>query len=328
MNENVQSIARAYGMEPGQFNSAMSPAEAYAMGMESEFKRRGKGEADAVRAFASKLTDLLNRPGAVTQVEQQHSTPGTWAGFRRAAEHLVTDLDPASAATPHGVWESGAAWALELAQSWQRAAMPALSYSTLIEAPSGQGIPQLPILSTPPTAGPQGGEKTEAYSKALDITANDAATYIDSTLYLNVSELVLDTPGALPILNALLSSAVSHEANRQVAAAIQAAASSGADLGGAFGSFDGGRYVPSVIVTPPSQLLSLDAAGLAAAGVKVVIDPAVTQTLVLSPDASVGWYKPLRMQALEPSVFGQQIGYAIAGRVGVDPAGVATFAAA
>ena len=57
--------------------------------------------------------------------------------------------------------------------------------------------------------------------------ANGGATFIDSTLYLNVSELVLQTPGALELVNALMSSAVAAEANRQVAAAIQAAATDG-----------------------------------------------------------------------------------------------------
>jgi len=328
MKDNVTDIARAYGVEPGRLATGMTSSEAFAMGMEAESKRRSQAESASVRTFASKVTELISRPGSVTQ-DEARSTPGTWAGFNRAVEHLVTDLNPETAATPHGVWEMGAGWVLALTETWMTAAMPSLKYATLVEAPTGQGIPQLPVMETPPTAGPQGGEKTEGYSKALSVVPNEGSTYIDSTLYLNVSELVLETPGALPVLNALLSSAVAHEANRQVAAAMQAGGgTASADLGAAFSTFNGGRFVPNTVVIPPSAVMSIEASNLAAAGIQVVVDPSVSVVMVCSKDATVGWYKPIRVQAMEPSAFGQQVGYQIAGRVGVDPAGVATVTAA
>jgi hypothetical protein len=325
--ERCWALAHQEGSSMTSLQEPITIGEAYAKGMEDGFKRRSQDESAGVRAFASKVTDLISRPGAVT--EAPGSTPGTWAGFKRlqqrATEHIVTDLEPSTAATPHGVFGTGTGWALELAQTWMSDAMPSQRYATLIEAPSGMGIPQIPSMATAPTAGAQGGEKTEAYSSAFDIQVNDVATPIDSTLYLNVSGLIVEQ-GALPIVDALMGAAVAAEANRQIAALIEAAATTAADIDAAFATFDGGRFVPSVVIVPPSQVIGLDAANLVAAGVSVVVDPAATTVLVCAPDATVGWYKPIRVDKADVPAFGTQVGFAWFGRVGVDSAGVAAVA--
>src|SRR4029078_4894275 len=109
-------------------------------------------------------------------------------------------------------------------------AMPAGSYTTMIEAAGNEsGWPQLPAMTVPPTAGPQGGEKLPAHSKAWDVGVADSAA-IDSTLHLNVSALVIEQ-GFLPIVDSLMAAAVAHTANQQIVAAIEAAATTAADAG-------------------------------------------------------------------------------------------------
>jgi hypothetical protein len=202
-------------------------------------------------------------------------------------------------------------------------ALPVASYTTMIEAPQGEsGWPNLPKMVTQPSAGKQVGEKLELHSKAFSIETDDDAGVIDSTLYLNVSALVIEA-GFLPIVDALMASAVAWEANQQVVAAIEAVATPATDAGEAFATFDGGRFVPLVAVVPPSQVLNIDASGLVAAGIRVQVDPSASNIIVLSPDAVVGWFKRLRVQRTEPSVLGEGIAFGCRGRVSVDPSGVA-----
>ena len=304
-------------------------SEAYskgvAKGAEMGYKQRSSDDDRMMRAFVDKLGSLIMSPGHVEPVAQK-STPGTWQGFRRAAEHLISDLDPSTGATPHGVYSAGSSWAAELASSWMQSAMPSATYCTLIEAPAGEsGWPQLPKMVVAPSAGPQGGEKLPAHSRAWDLAVDDAAGKIDSTLYLNVSALVIEQ-GFLPIVDALMAAAVAHEANSQIVSAIESAATSASDAQGAFSAFDQGRFTPLVVVVPPSQVLNIDASGLVAAGIRVVVDPAASNLMVLSPDAVVGWFKRLRVQRTEPDMLGEGIAFGCLGRVSVDPSGVSLVA--
>lgn len=300
---------------------------AYERGMNAAITKQRERESLSARAFASKITSLL-QPGNVI-VDEARSTRGTWPRFlqagQRAANHLISDIDPASGAAPHGVVSMGATNAPAITEAlmaaWGNDAMPSASYATLVEQ-VGPGVPNLPILSTAPTAGPQGGEKTEGYSAHFDVTNNDAAVTIDSTLYLNISGVV-EAFGGQPIAEAIMRAAVAAEANAQIAQAIADNASVAADIGEAFASFDNGRFVPSAVVVPPSQVFGVKANELVAAGIRVVIDPGATAIMVVATGAVIGWFKSMEAIATEPSVFGKQVGYAVFGKVGVDPAGVA-----
>jgi len=302
---------------------------AYERGMTAAIVKQREEKLEMAREFADTVRSLLqptNVPPAPITLDHKRSTPGTWPRFMRAAEHIVTDLDPATAATPHGIVTLGTSVATPLTATWMDDALRATRYATLIEQ-SEPGMPTLPKMATVPTAGPQGGEKTDVYSRMFDITNDDAAAVVDSTLHLNISKLVDISPGTMGILQAIMRSAVAAEASAQVCAAITAAGTTGADLAGGFGAFDGSRFTPSVVVTPPSQLFAVDATTLAAAGIAVVVDPAATSVLVVDPAAVVGWFIRMAAQAAESSVQGYGVAFGIYGKVSVDTTGVAVVTA-
>ena len=302
-----------------------SSNDSYERGYQTAVANLRNNEDRYIRAFGDKLMAHM-RQGLVAPVEER-STSGTWPRFMRAVEHVVTDLDPTTAATPHGIVNLGTSVATPLASVWMDDALRATRYATLIESDQ-PGMPTLPKMATAPTAGKQAGEKTEAYSKHFDITNDDAAATIDSTLFLNISILIDVSPGAMGILQAIMKSAVASEASAQVCQAITDAGTDATDIAGGFGSFDGGRYTPSVVVVPPSQLFAVEATTLAAAGVAVVLDPGATSVLVVDKAATVGYFKRMAAQAMEPAVSGYLVGFGIYGKVSVNPAGVAVVAAA
>ena len=115
------------------------------------------------------------------------------------------------------------------------------------------------------------------------------------------------------------------EADRQVGAAIVAAAAAVADADAAFAVFDDGRFLPSVLLAAPSQLSSLPSSNdLAAVGITTVLAH-VTQPVLLARSAVTGWLMPLQSMAIEPSVAGVGRGYAMWGAVAVDPSGAAAW---
>lgn len=303
---------------------AKARAEGFQQGLDAANASARKTTDLAASAFAGKVMHLLQ--GNNVTHERTASTEGTWPHFKRAAEHLVTDLAPTTAATPHGLVPLGTSWALELAEAWSTDALRSLSYATLIEA-TEPGVPNLPIMTTPPEAGPQGGEKQPVFSKAWTVDTDTNASTIDSTLYLNVS-LLIESYGLMSLTESIMRSAVASEANRQVVKAMTDRASSAADLATALGTFDGSRFVPSVVVVPPSKVTTVDATNLAAAGIKVVIDASATAILVVDPQATIGWFKRMVMQAAEPALSGRGVASAIYGYVSTDPSGVAKVAAA
>lgn len=301
---------------------------AYERGMDAALVKQRERESLSARAFADKITSLL-APGTISN-NGAKSTPGTYPRFLRAVEHVVSDIDAASAAVPHGVVGTGTTnvdgITQALVSAWGNDAMPVVDGATLVEQ-VGSGIPNLPILTTAPTAGEQGGQKQPAFSHYFDIQPNDAAVTVDSTLFLNVS-LMIDWFGGWAIVEALMRAAVAAEANAQIVAAMTANASTGTSIGEAFGGFDSGRYVPSVVIVPPSQLFSVEAQTLAAANVRVIIDPSATAVLVVDPAATVGWFKRMNLIADEPSVLGRGVAFGVFGKVSVDARGVAKVTAA
>ena len=183
-------------------------------------------------------------------------------------------------------------------------------------------------MTLAPEAGRQAGEKLPAHSKAFDIGNDDNAVTINATLYLNISSIIDATPGTMGIVQAVMKSAVAAEASAQICEAITDAAGAGADIGASFATFDGGRYSPSVVVVPPSQLFDVNATTLAAAGISVVVDPAATATLIVDPAATVGFVRRMSAMADEPSNSGYGVAFAIFGKVSINTAGVAVVTAA
>jgi hypothetical protein len=315
------------GMKPASNNSPLqlwqgemrTIDQVYKKGWEDANQHERVSMHSSARFLADEVTKMILQPSTRAVVEKH--APGTWPGFMRAAEHIVSDLDPASAATPHGTfpvqgWNSE--FSEELAATWVTDSMPSLRYANLIENAPGQPIPQLPTFATYPTAGRQPGEKLEMYSKAFDIVPDDG-TVIDGSLYLNVSYLLQDA-GFGPLIRALMQSAVSAEANAQIAKAVEAAATAGGlDI------FTG-RYVPNVAIVPPNQLDTVNAVNLSAAGITVVLEPNVTKVLYADKNAIVGFFRKMNMESPEPDVYGVGISYKVWGKVAVDSTGVGSVA--
>lgn len=300
-------------------NEMRTPDQIYAKGWADANQHERVDMLSSARFLADEVARMVLEPSTRAYVEKK--APGTWPGFLRAAEHLVSDIDPSTAASPHGVfpiqgWDS--TFSEELAATWVSDAMPAVKYSRLIEAAPGKGIPQLPKFATYPTAGKQPGEKLEMYSKAFDIVADDG-TVIDGSIYLNVSYILQDT-GFGPLVRAVMQSAAAAEANKQIAQAVEAAATAGGlDI------FTN-RYVPNVCIVPPSQLGTINAADLKAAGIDVVLEPNVTQVLYADRNAIIGFFRKLSMEQPEASTYGIGIAYKVWGKIAVDPNGVGSVA--
>lgn len=280
---------------------------------------------DQVVKFAQRnIPALVTALTANVTPDAQRSSPGAWPYFLRAAEHIISDINPANGATPRGVMTVGQGPVTPLAQTWMTDALRALQYATLIEWDEASGMPGIPVMTTPPTAGSTGvlnGEKKELYSKAFSIDPS-AGTLINANLYLNVSNLI-EEAGMIGLTDALMASAVAYEANRQILAAMTTGATGGgATLTTAFTAFNGTRFVPNVVVIPPSQIMNVNAQSLAAMGIGVVIDPSATVALVADRNATVGWFKRGTMRAVEPSRDGVQVAHVIYGKVGVQPGSV------
>lgn len=245
----------------------------------------------------------------------------TWAGVHhRAAEHLVT-APGTGAATTHGTFDIGTGWVAELAGEWTTAAMPIVAATSITEVDPGRGVPALATVATVPTAGAQAGEKKALASHAFHVSPA-TGTVIDSTLYLNYS-MQLDRSLTTEVARAMMQSAVAAEADRQVGAAIVAGAGAAADLDAALAVFDG-RFLPSVLLLPPSLLGDYLPYELAAAGIRTVLAH-VTKAVLLTPGAVTGWLLPLEATSVEASVLGRGTAYALYGAVAVDPTGAAVI---
>lgn len=72
--------------------------------------------------------------------------------------------------------------------------------------------------------------------------------------------------------------------------------------------------------------MDTDVAKLKAAGIAVAVESAATQTLVVDPRATIGWFMALQAVSVEPPVNGHGVGYGVFGRVSVDASGVAVVA--
>lgn len=256
------------------------------------------------------------------------TTARSWPGLVRAAEHMIIDTDAASARTPHGTVDpttrAPAGWVAALAVDRMARLVGRLP---LVEvgAVLGAGQPMLPTFTTDPTAGPQGGQKQDAYSKAFNVSPDAAPTLIDSSLFLNVS-LQLDVVAA-GIVESFARLAVVAEAEAQIVGALEAKATAAADIGAAFGTFTGSIYAPSLIVTGPAGLVDLAplATILPAAGITIAVVPMATTTLVLDPAAVVGYLVAANLAAIEPSVVGRQYAEMVWGQVSIAAAGVAAI---
>jgi len=337
--EAVRQAATAYARDKANERQrgdmrSRELSEAYERGLNSAVAQSKQREDRYMRAFADKLMTHVTR--GLIAPDEQRSTPGTWPRFlnvgsryggSRAAEHIV--YDGTNAATPNAAWDIGSVANDEIAtafvDAWSLEAMPAAQYATLVEQ-TGSGVPNLPIMATAPTAGPQVGEKLAVYSAAFDIANNDAATEVNATLHLNISELI-DVFGGRSIVEALMRAAVMSEANSQIVAAMTAAGTTAADIGAGFGAFNGGRYQPQYVIVPPSEIFNVNATTLQAVGVTTVIDASATQTLVVSKSAVIGWFREIMVENIEPSAFGYGKAVGVFGRVSVDPAGVQVVAA-
>lgn len=293
----------------------LSGSELYAKGMEDERTRSTNSNRASIQGVADQIKSMIL--GANTNGGDDPA-PTWWPHFARAAEHIV--YDPTGAPANSGQWAIAPeqAFPATLVDTWISDAMPVLRYSRMIETAPGQPIPALPYLETPPTAGARAGEKQPMHSVAFDIVPATAIE-IDAGLYLNVSELLIDA-GFGPLTNLIMKSVVGAEASKQIAQAIEAAAGTGG-----MANFTGSRYVPSVVVVPPANLETLNASNYVAAGMTVVIDTAVTKTLIVDPNAVIGWFRQGRIEQAEPSVYGTGVAFSAYGKVAIDPAGLAAL---
>ena len=93
-----------------------SSNDAYERGMMSAVAQSKAKEEKYIRAFGDRLMSHIAKGMVVP--DEDASTPGTWSRYVRAVEHIVTDINPTAAATPHGVVTLGTSVATPLAQTW------------------------------------------------------------------------------------------------------------------------------------------------------------------------------------------------------------------
>jgi hypothetical protein len=269
-----------------------------------------------------------------TLIERLTRSPATgtaaasFPGLVRAAEHVIADIDAASAATPHGTIPVPTRLPADYVSRLSTERMDRLvARFPLIEVGDGTsiGVPLMPTFSTAPTAGPQSGQKLAAYSKAFEVSPDASPTTIDSTLYLNIS---LQLEGlAAGITEAFMRLAVVAEAEEQLVAALAAKATAGgADISEALGTFTG-LYSPTLLVVPPGALLdqAANVDALTAAGISIVVVPTATVPLLVDPAAVSGYLARMTLTRPDPAYLGRQHAEAIHGRVSVSSAGVATW---
>jgi hypothetical protein len=252
-------------------------------------------------------------------------------GLARAVEHIVADIDAASAATPHGTYPVGTTLSPAfLAALDERVAARTgvlLGRLGLIVTGSINGMPTMPIFTALPTAGAQGGQKTEAYSSAFTVSADPTPTMIDASCYLNVS-LQLDVVTA-PIVDRLLRLAVVAEAESQVIAAIEAVTTTPpADLSDALATFTGPLWSPTLLIVPPGALIGLgvDMPALTAAGIEIALVPTASTVTVLDPLGVNGLLADINLASIEPSVLGRQVASALWGQLSISPGSASSVA--
>jgi hypothetical protein len=313
----------------------MNPTDLYARGMDDERTRSATANRATVQTLANEIRGMILSPGAV-RVDEERSSPGFAHSFSgmmaRAVEHLVSDIDPSSAATPHGVVPIGqtAEYAQSVIGRWATYVMPCEQFATVIEIPRGTlaGMPVLPSMVTDPQAGKQPGEKLQMPGTAFDIQRDPNATLLSGDYYLNVSDNVY-AAGLADFVGPIMLAAVMRETNRQIVADIESKATAGpaGGMGGAFGAFDGSNWQPSVFVIPPSGLFDSQATLLADAGIRVVVDSAATKSMVIDPTGVAAVFKTMTMTNYEPSVYGRGVAFKTVGQVSVDPGAVVSVTA-
>ena len=226
------------------------------------------------------------------------------------------------------MWGITASWLVEMASEWTQASMPVVASTSIVEIDSSRGTPALPVVATAPSAGPQSGEKTEAYSVAFKVSQATTVS-IDSTLALNWSQQ-LQATSASDLGNAMMAAAVAAECDRQVGAAVIADADTAADLDAALAVFDDGRFLPSVLLVPPSALgmtiAGYSVSDLVGLGIQVKLAK-LAQPVLLAPGAVTGWLTPLQAVAVEPKLLGVTKAYSLFGAVATDPAGAVVISA-
>ena len=290
--------------------------QVYAKGMEDAHKNERVSLRSAATELADEVTKMILQP---SREFMEKKAPKTWwPGFVRSAEHLVTDIDPASAATVHGVVPvNETVWPGGLTDTWVTSSMPFLQYTTMIESAPGQGIPTLPKVVRG-AAGQQPGEKQLVPGTAYSIES-DPGTEVEGSYYLNISQVVAEM-GYGPLNSLVMKSEAAALFGKQIAQAVEAAATAT----NGFAHFTG-RYQPSVVVVPPALLDSVNVTNYVNAGLKVVLDNNVTKVLIVSPDATIGWFRQGRMQAEDPSVYGYGLTFKFYGRLACDSAGIASM---
>lgn len=273
------------------------------------------------RQTRNSLTQLADHLVKAIGQQTPEPAPKTWwgPGFTRAAEHIITDIDPATGAAPHGtVHVDEAEWPGGLTDTWIKAATPFTEYTTMIESAPGQPIPTYFPRVVEGAAGVQPGEKQLVPGTAYSLEP-DPGVEVEGSYFLNISEIVAEMGfGPLNALKMRADAAALFA--KKVAQVVEAAATAT----NGFAHFTG-RYQPSVVVVPPAQLDSVPVTDYVAAGVKVVLDTNVTKVLVVSPDATMGWMRQGRMQADQPSVYGYGLTFKFYGKVSCDPKGIASL---
>lgn len=246
--------------------------------------------------------------------------------FDRAAEHVV--LAPGTgAATPHATFAAGTAahvsdWIDRAAVERGARIVARLPLLEMTTPPAG--FPMLPTFELPRT-GAQSGQKREVPSHAINV-ASDPGVEIDVATHLNVS-MQLEHVAPL-VVERLMRLAVVVGVEEAIVKALEAkAADGGANLGAGLARFTG-LFAPTILLLPPASFATQlpNLAGLIAAGITPVLSPMSTKALLVSPDAVAGWIVRVGLSAVEPSVLGRSHAEAAFGRIGVNPAGVVSFA--
>lgn len=302
--------------------------------LEADISRDLAEKRTGVTAFEAEVARVAGRAAAEVMVRTQSRGPrddpprprSSWAGVHhRVAEHEVLAGDPNAATVSGALPALTVPWVLDLAAEWTTAAMPVTAQTGVVEIDPSRGMPAVPTVTSTPTPGPQGGQKTEAVSDSFTVGAATTTT-IDSTLYLNFS-LQLEATVAAEVGRAMMQAAVADAADRQVAAAIVADGTAAATIAAGFAHFDSGRFLPNVLLLPPGEVgaTGLPAAtDLAALGVRTVLAH-VAKPVLLTRGAVTGWLAPLQATAPEPTLLGNVRAYAMFGQVAVDPAGVSVI---
>jgi hypothetical protein len=246
-----------------------------------------------------------------------------WPGMKRAAEHIIANIDTTHAATPHGVIPVNTTLGPLFTDMLAARVRRLVGRLPMVEVSPSAASTLLPRFTTAPTAGPQGGQKTEAYSRAFTIEHNTDPTWIDSSLFLTLS-LQLEAVAA-GLTETVMRMAVLAEAEQQIAEALVTEGTPATDLDTALAAFDApgvaGFWTPTMLIVPAAKALAYDVQRLAAVGIETVIVPGVSKPVLFDPAAIIGYVLDIQLRAPEPSVIGHQVAVALWGQVSVTATG-------